>query len=347
MLDGDNFSLINLEGASDVGIKLLDMIEKAVGWIIIPKGTKADFKEGLTVYKESIMNDDTLNGIEKGARISSAKKEFKQYINQGKIISYASKDIRENAGMNIEDDWLMYFFEYAKNITNDDVQKIWGKILAEKCNGDKSISRRLINTLSLLDTESALAFGKLCSITFMCRPTELFSSEVGGIRASGYTSKYIPLVLSSKYHLKYISIDGENLNQFIPRYFQCVPKGEYLAMLDVLGLIERCDPDICFEYEYIGHPTIIFDDESYTLLKNPNYYPRFNQDIYDGYDRCDEYRRFKEQKYREGRTIKLGFIKYTILGEELCSILEPQYCLDFDRVISRYLRSQGFELQKV
>ena len=341
MSDWNKFSLINLDGASDVVIKLLDMIEKTVGWTIIPKGTNADFKEGLAVYKESIMNDDTLNGIEKGAKISSAKKELKQYINQGKIISYASKDIRKDAGMNLEDDWLMYFFEYAKNITNDDVQKIWGKILAEKCNGGKSISRRLINALSLLDAESALAFGKLCSITFMCKPTELFSSEVSGIRASGYTSKYIPLVLSSKFHLEYISIDGENLNQFIPRYFQCVPKGEYLAMLDVLGLIERCDSDICFEYEYMGHPTIVFDDESYMLLKNPNYHPRFERDEYD------DYRRFNEQKYREGRTIKLGFVKYTILGEELCNILEPQYCLDFERVISRYLSSQGFNLQKV
>ena len=74
MSDGNKFSLINLDGASDIIIKFLDMIEKAVGWSVIPKGTKADFKEGLAVYKESIMSDDSLNGIEKGAKISSAKK---------------------------------------------------------------------------------------------------------------------------------------------------------------------------------------------------------------------------------------------------------------------------------
>lgn len=338
MSDENKFSLINFDGASDVVIKLLDMIEKAVGWTIIPKGTKADFKEGLAIYKESIMNDDTLDGIQKGAKISSAQKELKQYINQGKIISYASKNIKDDAQMDVDEDWLTYFFDYAKNITDESVREIWGKILAEKCNGHKSVSRRLINTLSLLDAKSALAFGKLCSITF-----KFDSGIMSRIYDPDYTPKHIPLVLSSKYHFEYIAIRGENLNQFVPHYFKCVANGEELAMLDVLGLIERCDPDICFEYGYIGDPTIVFDDKSYILIKNPKYHPRFAHENYDEYN---EYGRFKGQKNREGRTIKLGFVKYTILGEELYNILEPQYFLDFERVLSRYLNSQGFELHK-
>lgn len=167
MSDDNKFSLINLGGASDVIIKLLDMIEKAVGWTVVPKGTKADFEEGLAVYKESIMNDNSLSEIQKSAKISAARKELKQYINQGKIISYASMNINDNAKMDEDDDWLMYFFEYAKNITNDDVQKIWGRLLSMKINGEEGVSKKLINALSLMEPEDVELFCTLCSLTFV------------------------------------------------------------------------------------------------------------------------------------------------------------------------------------
>ena len=68
MSNENNFSLINLDGASDIIIKLLDMIKEAVGWAVIPKGVRADFEKGISVYQESIENDNTLSGIEKAAR---------------------------------------------------------------------------------------------------------------------------------------------------------------------------------------------------------------------------------------------------------------------------------------
>ena len=38
-------SLINLDGASDVVIKLLDMLQNAVGWVVAPHGARKDFDE--------------------------------------------------------------------------------------------------------------------------------------------------------------------------------------------------------------------------------------------------------------------------------------------------------------
>ena len=56
---------------------------------------------------------------------------------------------------------MSYFFDYAQNISDESVQKIWARILAEHRNGDTSIKRILIYTLSLLDTEFAKAFGNV------------------------------------------------------------------------------------------------------------------------------------------------------------------------------------------
>ena len=130
MSEDKNYSILNLDGASDVIIKMLVMIENAVGWIGAPKGAKKDFNEGLAIYKESIEKNDTLSGLEKGAKISNARMELKQYINQGKIISNAFKNLQNEAKMNVEDDWLLVFFEYAKNISDDEIQQVWGRILS-------------------------------------------------------------------------------------------------------------------------------------------------------------------------------------------------------------------------
>ena len=108
MSEDKNYSILNLDGASDVIIKMLVMIENAVGWIGAPKGAKKDFNEGLAIYKESIEKNDTLSGLEKGAKISNARMELKQYINQGKIISNAFKNLQNEAKMNVEDDSVHY-----------------------------------------------------------------------------------------------------------------------------------------------------------------------------------------------------------------------------------------------
>ncbi len=114
MSEDKNYSILNLDGASDVIIKMLVMIENAVGWIGAPKGAKKDFNEGLAIYKESIEKNDTLSGLEKGAKISNARMELKQYINQGKIISNAFKNLQNEAKMNVEDDWLLVFLNMQR-----------------------------------------------------------------------------------------------------------------------------------------------------------------------------------------------------------------------------------------
>lgn len=103
-------SLINLDGASDVVIKLLDMLQDAVGWVVAPHGERKDFNEAVEIYKKSIEEDDKLDGRLKAAKISSARKELKQYINQSKIIAYAIEDLDHNAKLELEDDWVVIFF---------------------------------------------------------------------------------------------------------------------------------------------------------------------------------------------------------------------------------------------
>ena len=109
----NGFSLISLDGASNVAIKLLDMIKDAIGWVATPRGSKKDFEEALTGYKKSIEESES-DGIIRAAKISNARKELKQYINKEQIIARTIADLQEDATFDVENDWLAYFLAMQK-----------------------------------------------------------------------------------------------------------------------------------------------------------------------------------------------------------------------------------------
>ena len=113
----NNPALINLDGISDIAIKLLDMIEHLAGWVASPKGKAADFEEGLEFYKNSLEQDTSLTDREKAVKLSLARTEFRKYVNQAKIVSQAvdslSRSINPSHIDDIDADWINTFLSYA------------------------------------------------------------------------------------------------------------------------------------------------------------------------------------------------------------------------------------------
>lgn len=205
----DKNSLIDLDASNDVIIKLLNMLENFAGWVIMPKGKRADFEDGLTLYKDSIMNDDNLAPIEKAARISLSRTILRKYINQTKIISNAINNISKNANPdNLDVDWLNFFLSYAENISDEQMQLIWGKLLASKINGVSNINRKVLQIFSCIEKEDINVFCKLCSMTF---------------RNTKKEESIYPFIYMKKHPAYYNKLG-------IRRY--------HLASLDNLGLIE-------------------------------------------------------------------------------------------------------------
>lgn len=199
-MEDNKFSLINFDGVGEVAIKFLEMIEDTVGWCMKPKGNKMDFEDGLKLYKQSIIQDDNLSDIEKASLYAESRRILKHYINQGKIIDQALLYIENSLNSDIDEDWLLLFFDYAKNISNEQIQNVWGKILAEKYKGKESINRRLIYCLYLLDAQSCCLFEKLCKWTI----TLDLGKYLGGFYETNKresTAEYIPLTFINYNHI--------------------------------------------------------------------------------------------------------------------------------------------------
>lgn len=87
------------------------------------------------------------------------KKLVKQEQRKRDIASKAFEYIKDNAHPEkIDEDWLEFFFEKAKLVSNKDMQLIWAKLLAEEANEPGKISPSLLHTISVMRYEQAEFF---------------------------------------------------------------------------------------------------------------------------------------------------------------------------------------------
>lgn len=63
----------------------------------------------------------------------------------------------------VDNDWLLRFFNSVQNVSNDEMQKIWAKILAGEIQSPGSFSLRTLECLRNLSQREALSFQKILS----------------------------------------------------------------------------------------------------------------------------------------------------------------------------------------
>ena len=82
------------------------------------------------------------------------------------IADFHNNDSESVQGSNDKDkfsfDWLMRFFDAVGNISNDDLQRLWGKVLANEIARPKSCSLRTLDMVRNMPPEEAKTFFLLC-----------------------------------------------------------------------------------------------------------------------------------------------------------------------------------------
>lgn len=73
----------------------------------------------------------------------------------------------------INDDWLNTFEEEARQISTEEMQTLFGRILAGEIKNPGSYSRRTVKILGELDQNTAVLFKKLCSICVIREKVEI------------------------------------------------------------------------------------------------------------------------------------------------------------------------------
>lgn len=140
---------------------IIDKISAAVGILYADSNYKMK-RESLKKICNEILQREDLDEFAKAVMISNLNQNLKHYNNQKNIIENAIKNIDTSTDINqIDDEWLLFFFDKAKNISSEEMQKLWGKILSEEFNQPNSIPKSLIHKISIISKNHAKTFSKL------------------------------------------------------------------------------------------------------------------------------------------------------------------------------------------
>ncbi len=180
----------DLAGLSDPLKKLIEVVSNGVGALgkpyLIRKTADAKAYE-INIIAQAIKdNQDNLKNIEfndeKISLISlddndlknelsledRAQKrvqfiEQKRQINIENITQKAADDLESESNVTdepVDEDWTTRFFNYAEDISSEEMQGLWGRILAGEIKKPKSYSLRTLDILRNLSTEEAEVFIK-------------------------------------------------------------------------------------------------------------------------------------------------------------------------------------------
>lgn len=234
--------------------------------------------------------------MEIAARLYAIPKLRKEYVNISKII--IGSDLlcehwnidKDKAKTTFDDDWFNCFIEQAKTISNEEVQQIWSAILVHECFEESTFRKVMLDRLALLDRKSAVAFGKLCTLTYT-------------VEVSDGRTYPIPLylrdnILTSMIENGYVDYTSE----FLVNYKTYVPDEDELEILQEIGLIhlsEGADEGDIYSSDKITF-TLSVDNQ---IVNAPTQY--------------DE-----EQKVY---FLEVGNARFTRLGRDLYNCIKKQY----------------------
>ncbi len=146
----------------DVANNLINKLSAGVGWFF---SRNTPEKKALETYINDIENSN-YDPLTKAALISNAKKIIKEYSNQHNIVKYATEFLSPSSqAENVDEDWLAMFMDKARLVSDSEFQIIWGKILAGECDNPGSTPKTLLNTLALMDKETAEKFMAIASVS--------------------------------------------------------------------------------------------------------------------------------------------------------------------------------------
>lgn len=175
----------DLLGLAEPATKLIEIVSGAIGTIYEPRKIKklADaeayrIQKLTTTAKETnfngeiefldgkikISSDDINNQEIKSLVANEVKRLFNENENIKRIADFAYRELENDKNEiteDIDEDWKNNFFDKGKKIYSEDLQFIFGKILAGEIRQPGTYSKRLLNILSNLSQKEATLFSKI------------------------------------------------------------------------------------------------------------------------------------------------------------------------------------------
>lgn len=177
-----------------------------------PYGIDSLSKDGFKNIFLQILNDPDYDYSDKFLFVSKVY-SFNRQKNLSDIITGCIPFLEKELGSSdIDEDWIIDFYDKASKISSNDFKIIWSKILAEEFNKPQSISKRLLHNIFIMSKKDAENFINLSRFCFY----DVNSDEVYPIiflreHPNAYKKSNITVdILKELEHLALIECDFES-----------------------------------------------------------------------------------------------------------------------------------------
>lgn len=109
-----------------------------------------------------------LEGQQHRALMRVAHQETRRQKNIEAVIEKASSAVPEDVSQeSVDKDWIAQFFAHCQDVSNENMQTLWGKLLAGEVAKPSSFSLRTLSCVKNMSQEEAACFSRLCSAVWL------------------------------------------------------------------------------------------------------------------------------------------------------------------------------------
>jgi hypothetical protein len=162
-----NFSLIDLKALSEPAVKLIEAVRSAVGILYEPTQIRRKARAEADAAIILARNQGQVSEIEVRASERVINRELRRQKNIEEITRKALKALPDKVNAEKPDeDWIHSFFESCQDVSNEDMQILWSRILAGEVATPGTFSTRAVGLIKHLQRSDAELFTKFCTFVW-------------------------------------------------------------------------------------------------------------------------------------------------------------------------------------
>jgi hypothetical protein len=161
------FSLLNLGDLTTPLTKLIETVSDGVGVLYEPKRIreKAKAEADASIIKAEADAEIRVINYRIDARIKHL--ESRRQKNIDSIVSKTADLLPEEVSdEKVDDDWVVQFINYSQDVSNEEMQLLWARLLAGEVARPGTYSLRALQLVRLLTPKDAEIFKRLCNYSW-------------------------------------------------------------------------------------------------------------------------------------------------------------------------------------
>jgi len=172
------FNLIKLEGKPLE--KLIEVISNGIGTLYKPRSIRKE--ADANAYQIEIIEKAKTKALSEGKEIEAETylrikerllfREIEKQNNIDSVSETAAEQLAQEDNISeepVDKDWSKRFFNIVEDISDEEMQGLWGRILAGEIKDPKSYSLRTLELLKNLSKNEAETFMKFATLAFVTR----------------------------------------------------------------------------------------------------------------------------------------------------------------------------------